>query len=196
MRHGHHQKGEIDERVAAEEHLPQHGDVAKQGDRNILDARDTARAADEMAKQRAREARAEQLQADAGDALRRAERDDDHAEEQAHRCARERGGREPEQVHIKGELRRSTDAKGHQHADEGAHGHDALAAEVEDAGALVDRLAQRGEQQRGGEGDAQGDEADDEIHFKHPPFCRAAIRRAAGRGPSGKGFVGSSWWRR
>ena len=85
--------------------------------------------------------------------------------------------------------RRAADHEGNQHADECAHAHDALAAEVEDAAALVDRLTQRRQQQRAGKRNADREEQDDEVeHIRRPPFDAAGRGLCAARGPSDTGW--------
>ena len=167
----HHQEREVDHRVAAKEHLAHDRQIAQDRDTDGIDACNALRAADEMAIQGTGEARAEELQTDAGDALRRAELDDNDAEEQAEQRAHDSGGRQACDVHIPGDGIRAADQIRNEHAHECAHAHDALAAEVEDAAALVDRLAQRRQQQRAGKRNADREEQDDEVkHFRRPPF--------------------------
>ncbi|MPL91176.1 hypothetical protein SDC9_37241 [bioreactor metagenome] len=86
---------------------------------------------------------------------------------------------------------------GDEHAEEGAHGHDPFAAEVEHAGPLVEHLAERGEQEGNAEGNAEGEDVDGEVHEITPPCCGlSACSTFAGRGPQGTGSQGPSGWPR
>ena len=148
---------------------------AQAGDGHVTHAGNRLGSADEVAEERSSRAYAEHLESDAGNALRSAEGDDDHAEEESKQGTDDGRKQETEPVPAPGDRAAVSHEEGHEHADEGAHRHDALAAEVEDSASLVEHLAYRGEQQCDGEGNRHGEDVYEQIHIR-PPSLKGAPR--------------------
>ena len=116
------------------------------------------------------EAAGEQRHADAGNVLADAEHDGEQRHDQpGERAGRQR--REDADEEVAAEI-------GRREADHGAEQHDPLDAEIEDAGALIDRLAERGKEQRRRDADHRREEADVE---EGGEYVKHGGRRAAGR---------------
>ena len=125
-----------------------------------------------------RSSRCQQVHGRAGDGLVRAERDRGNGEQQRIQQARRSAGEDDRQDHDRcadGDRQEFHDKCAAECADD----HDALKADVDDAGTLREAAAQGDEKQDRGKDDRI---LDQQCHFCAPPFCSSAsLARAARR---------------
>ena len=125
-----------------------------------------------------RSSRCQQVHGRAGDGLVRAERDRGNGEQQRIQQARRSAGEDDRQDHDRcadGDRQEFHDKCAAECADD----HDALKADVDDAGTLREAAAQGDEKQDRGKNDRI---LDQQCHFCAPPFCSSAsLARAARR---------------
>ena len=139
----------VDERRLVEQDRPEHPEVAEPED---VERRRTDASAGRVGEvelvaevRRQAEAAGEDRQREARDDLARAQRDREKGVDRGHRRAGRPGGEHREQEH--GRVR-AVDALGGPEADRRAEQHHPLDAEVEHPGALGEKLAERGVEQR------------------------------------------------
>jgi len=129
------------------------------------------------------DAPAEHLQADARDALWRAEAYRHESEKGSHSDTRCCGCGYADQVRVRREGA-ILEKVGRQKAQKGSHGHDPLASQVEHAGALIEHFAQRGEKKGHGKGNPERENIEDDVADVHlailplrpPPLSGARLR--------------------
>jgi len=162
---------QVDQRIVGEEDRAEEGNLREDGDREPVDAGNALGSADEVTEEGSRGADAEHLQADACDSLGCPEGDHHQPEEDAEEGPDGHGEQEPQHVERFRHGASMANAVGDKHAEKGPHGHDPLAAEVENPGSLVEHLAEGGEQEGHAEGNAEGEYVDGKVHEITPHCC-------------------------
>ena len=184
----------VDHEVVGEEQLPDVGDVhhAVREDGVVEDALHGGADGQEpggvciahgLAKVVAK-ARAEHGQGQAGDVLVGPQGDGQHGEDQgADTGADQRTDHGDDQGNVGVGPPGFFIVVGAEDAGDAAHEHHALDAQVHVAGFLRQRLAQHAEEQRGRRQDAGGEEIDEVIHARRPPFLRCPVMPPGLLGP-------------